>query len=437
MSRVRILALFLILFGAGLGFAVFSSESPDSSLWYRPFKLGLDLKGGTHLVYQADVTDIPPADVPDAMASLRGVIERRVNLFGVSEALVQTAEVGLGQNRIQRLIVDLPGVTDVAEAIKTINKTPVLEFKTVASATSTDPTSTSTEPVFITSSLTGRYLKKAQVQFVQGAVNPSISIEFDDEGGDLFAELTRDNIGKPIGIFLDGELISAPNVNEEIVGGQAEITGQFTIEEAKQLVRDLNLGALPVPISLVSTQAIGATLGENALDKGLQAGMYGFLAIALFLILWYRLPGLIAVVSLMMYITIMLAIFKLIPITLTAAGIAGFILSIGTATDANVLIFERMKEELRKGKSLKDSMHDGFDRAWTSIRDSNLAIILSSIILFWFGTSSIEGFALTLGTGIVVSLFTAITVTRTFLFALGFHNQTKVVKFLFGKGSTK
>lgn len=433
MSRVRILALFLILFGAGLGYAVYNSESPDNALWYRPFKLGLDLRGGTHLVYQADTKDIAPADVPEAMVSLKGVIERRVNLFGVSEALVQTEEVGLGQTRIQRLIVDLPGVTDVNEAIKTINKTPVLEFRTVASTT----VGTSTELAFVASPLTGRYLKRAQVQFIQGMVNPSISIEFNDEGGKIFAELTKNNIGKPIGIFLDGEMISAPNVNEEITGGQAEITGQFTVEEAKQLVRDLNLGALPVPISLVSTQTIGATLGDHALDKGIKAGMYGFIIIALFLILWYRLPGLVASVSLAMYVVIMMAIFKLVPITLTAAGIAGFILSMGTAVDANVLIFERMKEELRKGKSLKDAMHDGFDRAWTSIRDSNSATIIASIILFWFGTASIEGFALTLGTGILVSLFTAITVTRTFLYALGVHHQSTLVKFLFGKGQTK
>lgn len=434
MSRVRILALFLILFGVGLGYAVYSSESSTSALWYRPFKLGLDLKGGTHLVYEADTKDILPADVPDAMTSLKGVIERRVNLFGVSEALVQTEEVGLGQERIQRLIVDLPGVTDVAEAIKTINKTPVLEFRVVGASVTTG---TSTEPVFVASPLTGRYLKRAQVIFNQQAVNPSISVEFSEEGSRLFAELTKNNIDKPIGIFLDGEMISAPTVREEITGGQAEISGQFSVDEAKQLVRDLNLGALPVPISLVSTQTIGATLGEHALDKGIKAGLYGFVIIALFLILWYRLPGLVASVSLAMYVTIMLAIFKLVPITLTAAGIAGFILSMGTAVDANVLIFERLKEELRKGKDLKTAMHDGFDRAWTSIRDSNSATILSSIVLFWFGTASIEGFALTLGTGILVSLFTAITVTRTFLYALGVHHQSALVKFLFGKGSSK
>ncbi len=432
MSRVRTLALALILFGIALGYAVYTSESPASALGYRPFKLGLDLKGGTHLVYQADIKDIQPSDVPEAMTSLKGVIERRVNLFGVSEALVQTEEVGLGQNRTQRLIVDLPGVTDVAQAIKTINKTPVLDFRTVSTA----PAGTSTDVSFVASPLTGRYLKHAQVQFVQGQVSPSISLEFNDEGAKLFAELTKNNIDKPLGIFLDGEMISAPTVRQEITGGKAEISGQFTVEEAKQLVRDLNLGALPVPISLVSTQTIGATLGEHALDKGVKAGMYGFIIIALFLILWYRLPGLVAAVSLAMYVVIMLAIFKLVPITLTAAGIAGFILSMGTAVDANVLIFERMKEELKKGKNLKEAMHDGFDRAWTSIRDSNLATILSAIVLFWFGTSSIEGFAVTLGTGIIVSLFTAITVTRTFLYALGVHHQSALVKFLFGKNSS-
>ena len=411
MARVRILALCLILFGIGIGYMVYNSESAADALWYRPFKLGLDLRGGTHLVYQADTKDLAPADVPEAMASLQGVIERRVNTFGVTEALVQTEEVGLGQNRSERLIVELPGVTDVNEAIKLINRTPVLEFRTEGVA----PAGTSTQAVFVPSALTGRYLKHAQVDFNQNSINPSIGVEFTDEGAKIFAELTKNNVGKRLGIFLDGEMLSAPTVSEEIPSGKAEISGQFNVETAKQLVRDLNLGALPVPISLVSTQTIGATLGEHALDKGIKAGMYGFIIIALFLILWYRLPGLVAAVSLAMYVALMLAIFKLVPITLTAAGIAGFILSMGTAVDANVLIFERMKEELRKGKDLKAAMHDGFDRAWTSIRDSNLATILSAIVLFWFGTSSIEGFALTLGTGIVVSLFTAITITRILL----------------------
>jgi len=220
-------------------------------------------------------------------------------------------------------------------------------------------------------------------------------------------------------------------VREEIRDGRAEISGQFTLEEAKILARDLNLGALPVPIKLASTQVIGATLGQEAARRGMEAGMLGLFMVALFIVAWYRLPGLVAVVSLAMYVALMLAIFKLLPVTLTAAGIAGFILSIGIAIDANILIFERLREELADGKGLVEATKEGFARAWTSIRDSNLSSIISATILFWFGTSLIKGFALTLAIGIAVSMFTAITVTRTFLLAAGFRRQTGLTKFLF------
>jgi len=234
-----------------------------------------------------------------------------------------------------------------------------------------------------------------------------------------------------VAILFDGAVISAPTVREEIRDGRAEISGQFTLAEAKNLTRDLNLGALPVPIKLASTQVVGATLGQEAAERGMAAGVIGLIIVAVFMVFWYRLPGLVSVVSLAIYVALMLAIFKLLPVTLTAAGIAGFILSVGIAIDANILIFERLREELVGGKGLWDSIKEGFTRAWTSIRDSNLSSIISAVILFWFGTSLIKGFALTLAIGIGVSMFTAITVTRTFLLAVGFRRQTKVTNFLF------
>ncbi len=235
-------------------------------------------------------------------------------------------------------------------------------------------------------------------------------------------------------IYLDGSPISTPVVREEIPNGQAVISGSFTPTEAKQLVGRLNSGALPVPISLLSKQTIGGSLGSNAVNAGVKAGMVGFLVIALFLILWYRLPGLIAVLSLCIYIVVILALFKLIPVTLTAAGIAGFIISLGLAVDANVLIFERVKEELRAGRTISDSVSAGFSRAWFSIRDSNTSSIITAIILFWFGTSLIKGFALTLGMGVLVSMLSAITITKIFLSAVDFIGESKVARFLFSSG---
>ena len=245
-----------------------------------------------------------------------------------------------------------------------------------------------------------------------------------------------------LAILLDGQVISSPTIQDAITDGQAVITGTFTADQAKSLVRNLNYGALPVPITLVSTQTVGATLGQNAKDAGVKAGLVGFALIVAFLILWYRLPGLIASISLCMYVILSLAVFKLIPVTLTAAGIAGFILSIGMAVDANILIFERMKEELKRGKSVSDALHEGFTRAWLSIRDSNISSIITAIVLFWLGTSAIQGFALTLGLGVLISMFTAISVSRTFLFAIAPKNdpkqnggsQSKFVKFLFSNG---
>ncbi len=429
MTRIRFWAIMLLLVGVLIGYFNYYSQINSAWSFYRPFKLGLDLSGGSRLTYEADVSRLNPADVADAMSSLREVIDRRVNVFGVSEPIVQTESSTLSGSAQNRLVVELPGVTDIKEATKMIAATPQLEFQVLKSGVTAETASSSD---FITTGLTGRYLKKAQVVFNQNSLSPAIAIEFNSDGAKLFAEITKANINRPVAILLDNQIISAPNVREEIRDGKAEISGQFTVEEAKNLTRDLNLGALPVPISLASTEIIGATLGSEATKKGVEAGLVGLLIVAIFMILWYRLPGLVAVVSLSIYVALMLAIFKLFPVTLTAAGMAGFILSIGIAVDANVLIFERFREELKAGKGMNEATKEGFQRAWTSIRDSNLSSIISATILFWFGTSLIKGFASTLILGIIVSMFTAVIVTRTLLLALGFRNQVGLTKFLFG-----
>src|SRR5581483_7359693 len=266
------------------------------------------------------------------------------------------------------------------------------------------------------------------------AGTPVVQVTFNSQGQALLAQITQQHKGEVLAIFLDGALISQPVIQDVITDGKAVISGQFTPQQAQTLVQDLNYGALPVPITLVSTQTIGPTLGADARTAGVKAGVIGFILIAAFLIIWYRLPGIIASLSLAMYVILSLAVFRLIPVTLTAAGIAGFILSIGMAVDANILIFERMKEELKRGKNLWDAMHEGFSRAWLSIRDSNISSIITAIILFWLGTSAIKGFALTLGLGVLISMFTAITVSRTFLFAIAPKTESRFKKFLFSNG---
>lgn len=476
--------------------------------------LGLDLQGGTHLVYQADVSALEAGERRERVEALRDVIERRVNAYGVSEPLVQTNMSGENY----RIIVELAGVSDVNEAIKIIDKTPLLEFKTegVAQApVDVDLIRVKAEEVlqralkkedfaklaqefsedtgskelggdlgwaksgdfvpefdraifkdlksgeiskeliesqfgyhiikkieertidnvlevhsahilflkpsadqnitWVNTELSGKNIKKAQLQFEPSTQEPMVLLDFDEDGAETFANLTELNVGKSIGIFLDGSLRSNPVVQEPIRDGSAQISGRFTIEEAKQLVKDLNLGALPVPITLLTQQTIGPTLGQTSLDQSLLAGIIGFLAAALFMLIFYRLPGLLSVLALAIYTVLSLAIFALIPVTMTMAGIAGFILSLGMAVDANVLIFERTKEELYNGKNLTAAVEDGFARAWPSIRDSNFSSIITCVILAWFGTSIVKGFAITLGIGIMMSMFSAITVTHTFM----------------------
>lgn len=427
------LSLFILVVFAVLGWSFFVYKPVAN---WRPFHFGLDLVGGTELIYRADTTKT--TDVNDAMASLKEVIERRVNIFGVSEPLVQTESAGvLSGHSEERLIVELPGVTEIDKAIALIGQTPTLEFrlavKNFQEIIAKNPNTPMSE-LFLPTELTGRYLSSAQLQFDTNTQQPKVGLKFNSEGGKLFAQITKEHKGEMLAIILDGNLLSAPVIQEEITSGEAQISGTFTPDEAKALVRNLNYGALPVPIELASSQTIGASLGERALNSGVHAGLIGFIALSIFLILWYRLPGVVSVIALTIYIILSLVVFKLIPVTITAAGVAGFILSIGMAVDANVLIFERAKEEFKKGKSIRDGLHEGFHRAWLSIRDSNISSIITALVLFWLGTSAVKGFALTLGVGVVISMFTAITVSRTLLFAIAPKNTSGLKKFLFSNG---
>ena len=440
---VILLALFLLI-----GLFVYKSEKVSivnsPRLAKYAFKLGLDLNGGTELIYLADTSKVKSGDISGAVSSLRDVIERRVNLFGVSEPIVAVENPGVvsgGKN--YRLLVDLPGVTNIEQAEELIGKTPQLEFMLVKpeakNFTAEELKTKNINDIFIPTGLTGQYLDNAQLQFSnsggsQISGQAIVGLTFNNEGRNLFAKITHDHKGEVLAIFLDRQVISNPVIREEITDGKGIISGNFTPEEAKSLVRDLNYGALPLPIELVSTHTVGASLGELAKVSGVKSAIVGFILIISFLILWYRLPGIIASLSLSIYIILSLAVFKLIPVVLTAAGIAGFILSIGMAVDANILIFERMKEELKRGKSTKDALHEGFSRAWLSIRDSNISSIITAIVLFWLGTSAIKGFALTLGLGVLISMFTAITVSRTFLFSIAPKSESKLKNFLFSNG---
>lgn len=456
MWKKIIFTLIILILGASVAFFVFKTEpklnknfETQKSFFKKfPFHLGLDLSGGSHLIYKADISLVPASQVADSMDALRDIIERRVNLFGVSEPVVQVQHSSLVSGAGEQLIVDLPGVKDIQKAKDIIGQTPLLEFKTEAPEGTPQTVTVGKDgkinldsidlgQQFVATELTGRYLQKATLEFDPNTREPMVSLQFNEEGTKLFAKITQENIGKMIAIYLDGELRTSPVVREEIPNGQAVISGSFTPAEAKELVGYLNSGALPLPITLVSTKTIGAILGDSAVNAGVKATIIGFLLVALFLILWYRLPGLIATISLCIFIAIILALFKLLPVTLTAAGIAGFIISIGIAVDANILIFERVKEELRSGRNIHEAVKLGFSHAWFSIRDSNISYIITAVILFWFGTSLIKGFALTLGMGVMVSLFSAITVTRIFLGVFGFIGEGRVARFLFSSGLGK
>ena len=439
MASKRVSALIILIIGIAIGWFVYHGQVAGT----KPFRLGLDLSGGTQLTYRADLSNLAGGDAADSLAALQQTIERRVNLFGVAEPIVQTehssAVAGTSE---ERLIVDLPGVTDTQKAIDLIGQTPVLEFRMLKAGV-TLPADISTSTIaasFEPAAITGKDLASAELQFQSGtglATQPVVVLHFNAAGSKTFAQLTKDNVGRTFGIFLDGAPISIPVIRESIPDGTAVISGGFTADEAKAVARNLNYGALPVPIELISTQTVSGTLGTKAVHDGLMAGAIGVLAVMAFMIIWYRLPGLVASVALMLYIVVILLLFQWIPVTLSGAGIAAFILSVGMAVDANVLIFERMKEELRSGKTSTDAIHDGFGRAWPSIRDSNISSMITAVILFWLGSSLVKGFALVFGLGVLISMLTAITVSRTFLIALGINAKSGVARFLFSSGINK
>jgi len=393
---------------------------PDYLGGTRPWRLGLDLVGGTHLVYEIDMTDVVDSDRTIVLSGIRDRIESRVNSSGVREPQVITAK----QGDSYRLIVDIAGVKDTGAAIAQIGETPFLVFaeqgkvKAPMKATTADGQEIeiqSEQDGFVPSALTGRYVKSAQLNLNQTTRQPEVFLEFDAEGAKLFEDLTARNIGKQVAIFVDNDILTAPRVNEKISGGRAQITGSFTIVEAQRLVARFKDGALAAPIRLMSQQTIGATLGTDSLNKTLWAGIVGTLLVMIFMVVYYRKLGLFSSIALLIYTVLLLAIFKLFGITMTLAGIAGIILSIGMAVDANILIFERSKEEIKKGINKTSAIIEGFRRAWPSIRDSNIATMITSLVLYSFASSFIRGFALSLLLGVVVSMFTAITVTRTLL----------------------
>lgn len=396
------------------------------------FRRGLDLQGGTSITMKANMKDIPQSQRESALNSAKAVIEKRINFFGVSEPVVQTAQV----NKDYRILVEIPGVTDVNQAVSLVGKTAKLTFweGSGESASASSSTKTATEsaihdlmsgvPLGVSqlvgsnpkqTNLSGSDLKQADVTFDSSTGKPQVQLTFTSAGAKKFADITSRNVGKIVAIALDQQVIEAPRVNSPIVGGNAVISGSFTTKQANSLQIQLNAGALPVSLSVLEQHAVGATLGQSSLEKSFVAGILGFLVIIIFMIVLYSRLGVIASFALLIYSLLVLSLFRLIPVTLTLAGMAGFILSVGIAVDANILIFERMKEEIRRDRSLATAIDLGFSRAWPSIRDSNVASLITSSILFYFGTGVVRGFAFTLALGIIVSMFSAIFVTRTFL----------------------
>lgn len=397
-------------------------DLPKSFFWGDKIKaqLGLDLVGGTELIYEADLSE--SKDKIKDLSNLSNVFRQRIDELGVSEPNIQTS----GSDRI---IIELPGIKDIDQAVSRIGQTYDLVF--MIEGTETDGVqlkdyydNTYLYPGYWKATdLTGKNLIQADYTFENSnnTINnqPVVSIKFDNSGKDKFKQLTKDNLNKQIAIVLDNKIVSAPNVQTEITNGEAVITGSKDIKDAQQLAKRLGEGMLPVPAKLVGQQNVGATLGQDSLVKSILAGIIGLLLIIIFMISYYRFSGIVASVALIVYTIIAMAIYKLIPVTLTLAGIAGFILSIGMAIDANVLIFERFKEELKSGKEKTLALKDGFQRSWSSIRDSNFSSLITCLILYFTaGSGPVRGFALTLGVGILISLFTAITLTRTVLFLL-------------------
>lgn len=477
--------LMLIMILTGCTIWIVWPNNPGLHIHFGPIRFdrdikvhrGLDLQGGMQVVLEADLPPGQQVDV-DAMAAVKSIIDNRVNGLGVVEPLVQLA----GSNRV---VVELPGIQDPELAISTLRHTGLLEFvdagntflpaglevqtsfresgefgiptptpeptatnTALAMETATPastPTVTLTEAISPTAEveatpsptprprifrtvITGKHLHSAQVgQDEYG--RPQINFTLTDEGAKIFAEHTAANIGRYLAIAMDGVIISCPRIESAITEGSGRITGDFKLSEARSIVIQLRYGALPVPLKVIQNRTVGPTLGQDSVAKSTRAGIIGVIIVLVFMLVYYRLHGFVADMALVIYALVTFSLFKLIPVTLTLPGVAGFLFSVGTAVDANILIFERMKEELRQGKRFSTAIQAGFDRAWTSIRDSNLSTLITCVILYWFGSnfgaSMVKGFAVTLFLGVLVSMFTAITVTRTLirvLYAIGGEN---------------
>lgn len=387
----------LILFWIIMGIAIASIFI----VWKKPASLGLDLVGGSRLMLEAQTSDAVPKITSETMDSLQYAIENRVNALGVGETIVQ--RVGA-----KRLLVEIPNIKDTAKAKEFIGQTAQLEFKRPIIGKNGEIEWQST-------GLTGKDLRKSLVGSTPNTGEWVVSLEFNNEGAKKFSDLTKELVGKQMAIFFNGKLQSAPTVNEQISGGHAQISGNYEYAQAKEMVDLLNAGALPVGAEIIQEETVGPTLGADSINKSKIAGFIGITTVMIFMIFYYRVMGIISCFALIIYALINFAIFKLVPVTLTLTGIAGFILSIGMAIDANILIFERTKEELKMGRSLFTAINSGFDRAFTSIFDSNVSTIMTCLILYYFGASMVKGFALTLIIGVCLSMFSAITVTKNFM----------------------
>lgn len=376
-----------------------------------PTKLGLDISGGMQVVLEAKDTEKIKV-TPEVMQSIISVVRNRVDGLGVAEPLIQ-------KKGDRQIVVELPGIADPDRARAMIGKTAHLKFQEQAATAPAKPGQAAANTAWVDTGLDGSMLRAAKAE-----PNPGmgggwvVTIKFDPQGAKLFGEITARNVGKPVAMVLDDKIISAPNVNEPILNGDAVISGNFTAKDAQDVAVQLNAGALPVPLEEIENRTVGPTLGSDTVKASVTAGIVGFTLVVLYMIGYYRLPGLVASIALGIYTVLLLAIFHLIPVTLTVPGIAGFILSIGMAVDANVLIFERTKEELYRGRTLYSAIEIGFKRAFTAIFDSNSTTILTCVILYIFGTGLVRGFALTLALGVIISMFTAITVTRVLLFQI-------------------
>lgn len=424
MQRRDVRLLILIALVASFAFYIAWPTTPGLAFLgvKRPIKFfqGLDLQGGVQVLLEADLPADQDVD-PEDMAAARAIVESRVSGLGVTEPTVQM----VGARRIQ---VELPGLEDSQAAIETLRETGLMEW--IDAGTTFLPPGTEVATDFAQSTppaegqtvyhtvLTGTNLDRAGLEFDQQGL-PMIAFELDGEGARVFGEHTGANVGKFMAIVLDKVVISCPRIEGAIPDGRGVITGQFTVEEARATVLQLRYGALPIPLREIDTREVGPTLGQDSVQKSVRAGVIGLVVVLLFMAIYYRAPGVLADLALVIYAALTLTIYKLLPVTLTLPGIAGFLLSVGMAVDANILIFERMREELRNGRSLGRAIESGFRRAWTSILDSNISTWITCAILYAFGNSFgaslVKGFALTLGIGVAVSMFTAVLVTRTFL----------------------